>query len=43
MLTEEIKKEIDGECNRVDLEAEEKGTQEKLLKLLDELENRVQQ
>lgn len=41
MLTGEIKKEIDGECHRLDLEAEEKGVQEKFLKLLDELENRV--
>lgn len=38
MLPENVKEEIDNKCHKVDIEAKENKTQEKCLKLLDELE-----
>lgn len=40
-LPEEIKKQIDVECEQVEKEAEEKGIQKKYLNLLKELESKV--
>lgn len=41
MLSEDIKDEIDRESNKVEEDAKKEGTQEKYLKLLDELEKKM--
>lgn len=43
MLPDDIKKEVDQKCNQLDLAAEDRGVQQKYLKLLSQLEEKVEE